>query len=457
MTNGEDHDEGSLLALALLALVAGVLAGIVGASFRLSLVQADRLRNALIEWAHGQGAVGFLVVLAVCAGATAIAAWLVRRYSPHAAGSGIPHVEAVLRGELPPIPFRLIPVKFFGGLFAIGAGLALGREGPTVQMGASLAHLVGKIFGRSWADCRVLIAAGAGAGLGTAFNAPIAGAVFVLEELVARFERRIAIAALAASATAIGVARLLTGDAPDFYVGGFGYSDAETRPLYFVFGALAGLLAVAYDRLLLATRAAARRLIFARVDLRGALIGGAVGALGWFAPNLTGGGDAITQSVLTGSAPLIAIPAAFLIRFALGPLSYAAGVPGGLFAPMLVLGAQFGFLCGAACRAVAPYLNVQPEAFAVVGIAAFFTGVVRAPITGIVLVTEMTGSVTMLLPMLCACSMAMLAATMMKDPPIYESLRERALPVDKPIATAELPGAVPTPGESKKIRPDSRA
>jgi chloride channel protein, CIC family len=457
MTNGEDHDEGSLLALALLALVAGVLAGIVGASFRLSLVEADRLRNALIEWAHGQEAVGFLVVLAVCAGATAIAAWLVRRYSPHAAGSGIPHVEAVLRGELPPIPFRLIPVKFFGGLFAIGAGLALGREGPTVQMGASLAHLVGKIFGRSWPDCRVLIAAGAGAGLGTAFNAPIAGAVFVLEELVARFERRIAIAALAASATAIGVARLLTGDAPDFYVGGFGYSDAETRPLYFVFGALAGLLAVAYDRLLLATRAAARRLILARVDLRGALIGAAVGALGWFAPNLTGGGDAITQSVLTGSAPLIAIPAAFLIRFALGPLSYAAGVPGGLFAPMLVLGAQFGFLCGAACRAVAPYLNVQPEAFAVVGIAAFFTGVVRAPITGIVLATEMTGSVTMLLPMLCACSMAMLAATMMKDPPIYESLRERALPVDKPIATAEPPDAVPTPEESKKISPNNRA
>ena len=147
--------------------------------------QADRFRNALIEWAHGQEAVGFLLVLAVCAGATAIAAWLVRRYSPHAAGSGIPHVEAVLRGELPPIPFRLIPVKFFGGLLAIGAGLALGREGPTVQMGASLAHLVGKIFGRSWPDCRVLIAAGAGAGLGTAFNAPIAGAVFVLEELVA--------------------------------------------------------------------------------------------------------------------------------------------------------------------------------------------------------------------------------------------------------------------------------
>jgi H+/Cl- antiporter ClcA len=109
--------------------------------------------------------------------------------------------------------------QFVGGLLAIGAGLALGREGPSVQMGASSAHLVGKLFRRSWPDCRVLVAAGAGAGLATAFNAPIAGAVFVLEELVQRFEHRIAIAALGASATAIGIARVLIGDAPDFHVG----------------------------------------------------------------------------------------------------------------------------------------------------------------------------------------------------------------------------------------------
>jgi chloride channel protein, CIC family len=436
MTDGEGHDEGSLLALAMLALLVGAVAGIVGAIFRLGLEQADRLRNLLIGWAHGQGGGGFLVVLAACASATWLAGWLVRRFSPQAAGSGIPHVEAVLRGELRPVSFRVIPVKFFGGLLAIGSGLALGREGPTVQMGASLAYFVGKLFGRSWPDCRVLFAAGAGAGLGTAFNAPIAGAVFVLEELVQRFERRIAIAALGASATAIGVARLLIGDAPDFTVSGLAYGDAQTRPLYFVFGAFAGLLAVAYNRLLLATRAAAGRLIFAHVDLRAALVGLAVGALGWFAPSLVGGGDEITQGVLTGATPLAALPAAFLIRFALGPVSYAAGTPGGLFAPMLVLGAQFGFLFGAACRALIPYVNVQPEAFAVVGIAAFFSGVVRAPITGIVLATEMTGSVSMLLPMLCACSMAMLAAALLKDPPIYESLRERALPADGTGATA---------------------
>jgi H+/Cl- antiporter ClcA len=115
----------------------------------------------------------------------------------------IPHVEAVLNEQIPQAPFHLICVKFFGGVLAIGSGLALGREGPSVQMGASVAHFVGKVFRREWPECRVLLAAGVGAGLATAFNAPMAGAVFVLEELVRRFELRIAVAALGASATAI--------------------------------------------------------------------------------------------------------------------------------------------------------------------------------------------------------------------------------------------------------------
>ena len=134
---------GSLLALALLAPLVGAASGLVGALFRLCLAQADRWRDALIAWAHGWEFLGFLLVCAGCATAVAAAAWLVRRVSPHASGSGIPHVEAVLREELPQAPYRLIPVKFVGGLLAIGSGLALGREGPSVQMGASIAHLVG--------------------------------------------------------------------------------------------------------------------------------------------------------------------------------------------------------------------------------------------------------------------------------------------------------------------------
>jgi CIC family chloride channel protein len=202
-----------------LALIVGAVSGLVGALFLLLLERADRFRDAVIVWAHSKAFAGFLVVSIACAAGAGIAAWLVRRYSPHASGSGIPHVEAVLNEDLPQAPFRIIPVKFVGGVLAIGSGLALGREGPTVQMAATIGHLVGKEFRRGWPDCRVLLAAGAGAGLATAFNAPIAGAIFVLEELVRRFELRVAIAALGASATAISVSRVLLGNAADFHVG----------------------------------------------------------------------------------------------------------------------------------------------------------------------------------------------------------------------------------------------
>jgi CIC family chloride channel protein len=416
---------GSLVVLSLLALVAGAAAGLVCASFRLTLAQAERLRDVLIGWAHGHAILGFVLVVAACALATYLAARLVCELSPHAAGSGIPHVEAVLHGDLPPAPYGLGAVKFVGGLLAIGSGLALGREGPSVQIGASIALFFGRVFGRTWPDCRALLAAGAGAGLAAAFNAPIAGAAFVLEELVRSFEHRIALITLAATAAAIAVARALLGDAPDFQVGTLDHPSAEARPLFLVLGVIAGLLAIAYNQALLAAIAAVERLRRIPAPARAGLIGGAVGVLAWFAPELVGGGDAITQRALTGTDALGFVAMVFLLRFALGAVSYAAATPGGLFAPLLVLGAQSGLMFGVACRWAFPGLDIQPEGFAVVGLAAFFTGVVRAPLTGIVLVTEITGSVTMLLPMLLACFAAMLVPTLLGDPPIYDSLGAR--------------------------------
>jgi CIC family chloride channel protein len=419
--------QGSLVVLALLSLLVGAASGLVGAVFRLTLEQGDRLRDVVIAWAHGGELVGLLLIIGVSAAATGLAAWLVRRHSPEAAGSGIPHVEAVLNGDLPPASFKLIPVKFFGGLLAIGAGLALGREGPSVQMGASLAHLVGVIFRRSWPDSRVLLAAGAGAGLATAFGAPIAGAVFVLEELVRRFDTRITITTLGASAGAIAVARVILGNAPDFHVAPLPYPGFGTLPIYLALGVIAGCLGVAYNYTLLGTLAAVDRLRRWPVELRAALIGAAVGLLAWFAPGLVGGGDAITQRVLAGSEALVMVAFVFILRFGLGALSYAAGTPGGLFAPMLVLGSQSGLLFGALCKSWFPSMAPYPTAFAVVGMAAFFTAVVRAPVTGIVLVAEMTASFTLLLPMLGACFAAMVVPTMLGNAPIYDTLRERTL------------------------------
>src|SRR5262249_12480177 len=142
LTTESVEGQSGLLMLAFLSLLVGVVSGLVVAIFRLALDQSDRLRGVLLACAHGEALAGCLLVTAVCAAATAVAAWLVRHVSPQAEGSGIPHVEAVVSGALPPAPFRLLPVKFFGGLLALGAGLALGREGPSVQMGASIAYLL---------------------------------------------------------------------------------------------------------------------------------------------------------------------------------------------------------------------------------------------------------------------------------------------------------------------------
>ena len=433
MNLGTEHaDEsaklpGALLTLALLSLLAGVVSGLLGAVFRLSLDQADRLRDALITWAHGETLGGFLLVTAICAAATAGAAWLVRCFSPQAEGSGIPNVEAVIRGELAPAPYRLIPVKFLGGLLAIGSGLALGREGPSVQMGASTAHLMGKLFRRNEDDCKTLLAAGAGAGLATAFNAPIAGAAFVLEELVRRFDTRITIATLGASAGAIAVARVLLGDAPDFRVEPLPYPGFGTVAIHLALGVVAGFLGIVYNRALLATLAAIEQLHRWPVELRAALVGAAVGVTAWFAPGWVGGGDAITQRTLAGRESVAILPIIFLFRFGFGAVSYAARTPGGLFAPMLVLGAQSGLLFGILCNQWFPSAAPDPTVLAVVGMAAFFSAVVRAPLTGIVLVMEMTASFTSLLPMLAACFVAMLVPNMLRNPPIYDSLRERTL------------------------------
>ena len=435
-------DEGSLVVLAALALAAGAGSGLIAALFRLALAWVEEWRGALIVHAHHQTFIGFVLVVLGCAAAVALAAGLVRRFSPYASGSGIPQVEGALTGDLPPAPPRLLLVKFIGGLLTIGAGMALGREGPSVQMGAVVADLVGKAGRRAWPDLRTLVAAGAGAGLAVAFNAPIAGAVFVLEELVRRLETRVAISALGASATAILISRLFLGDMPDFQVtiaaqaasaiGPLPFAVAATWPLYLIFGGVCGVAAALYNRAILgAVKLAAGLDQRCPIELQAAAIGALVGVIGWFAPGLIGGGDAITQRLLAGGAAIGAVPLALVVRFGLGAASYAARTPGGLFAPLLVLGAQLGFLSGALARAALPGLGIEPEAFAVVGMAAFFTGVVQAPITGIVLVIEMTAAFSTLLPMVAACFAAMAAVNLLRTAPIYDSLRERAVDTNR--------------------------
>lgn len=420
-----ERSPGGLPALAIISLICGIISGVVCGAFRLFLDYADGWRDGFLAWAHGFGWLGLPMVVAVFSAAVAISAWLVHRFAPFASGSGIPHVEKVLDGQVTPSPPSLVVVKFIGGVLALGAGLALGREGPSVQMGATCGHILGQVFRRTREDNLLLLAAGAGSGLAVAFNAPIAGAAFVLEELVRRFDTRTTIVTFGASAGAIGIGRLLFGSAPDFHVDPLPYAGYGCVAGSLVLGAALGLAGIAYNRTILGAMTLAGRLGRWPVELRAAAVAAVVGLLGWLEPKLIGGGDVLTQEALMGIQGGWIVLGIFLLRFVLGPASYATNVPGGLFAPLLVLGAQGGLLFGIICHGWLPDIAVTPVAWAVVGTAAFFTAVVRAPLTGIILAIELTGSYTQLLPMLGACFMAMLVPTLLGDPPIYEALKKR--------------------------------
>jgi chloride channel protein, CIC family len=200
--------------------------------------------------------------------------------------------------------------------------------------------------------------------------------------------------------------------------------------LFLGLGILAGLAGTAYDATILGALNIASRIPW-RAEWRAAWIGGVVGLLAWFAPklvggSLVGGGDSITQRALSGMESMALLPLVFGVRFLLGPLSYAASTPGGLFAPMLVLGAQLGLLFATLCHLALPHFGAPPTAFAVVGMAAFFTAVVRTPVAGIVLVTELTAGFTQLIPMLWASFAATVVPTILGSDPIYESLSQPA-------------------------------
>lgn len=415
----------SLTILSLLSILVGVIVGAICGTFRLCLEQAEGLRTALaLDVLHPFPA--GLLLIATGSVTAFIAAWMVRRLAPLASGSGIPHVEAVLAGLATPACLGLIPVKFIGGLLAIGGGLALGREGPSVQMGATAANTIGRLLRLGPADCRSLLAAGAGAGLATAFNAPGAGAIFVLEELVGRFEARTACSALGASVSAILVARTLLGGHSDFTVDDIPVViNVSTQLLFLLTGLAAGLLSVVYNRTVLATLLLAERINIG-VESRAAVIGAVGGLIVWLAPHLAGGGDWITQNAIDGTLVWTALPLLYGLRLVFGSVSYAAATPGGLFAPMLALGALVGLGCGYLAHILTPALAGRTTPFVVVGMAAMFAGAVRAPLTGIILVTEMTNTPGLLLPLLSGSFAAMFVADGMGEAPIYEALRTRA-------------------------------
>ncbi|WP_345313392.1 ClC family H(+)/Cl(-) exchange transporter [Gordonia alkaliphila] len=419
----------ALYYLTFLAIVAGIFAGFTGGAFRWVLIKADALRTDLADWAHAHGPWAWLVPVVVSAGAAALATGIASRW-PMSAGSGIQQVEAAERAEDRAAPGTTIPARFVGGVLAIGAGgLVLGREGPTVHIGTAFGTLVGRIGRATLDEIRVLQSCLAGAGLAVAFNAPIGGAVFVFEEIAHKVRLRYLIWTIAAVAAAISCSRVILGNHPDFIVQKVAEPSIATLPLFVLFGIVIGLIGVGYNALVVRLMGTVRGFHRLPAVAKGALIGALIGVCLVYLPDAVGGGDAVTQRMLDGQQIAFWTLTLYLaLRFCSGPLSYAAGTPGGLFAPMLALGT----LSGVFFTRVVEFAGVSVDtdtriALMMAGMAGLFAAVVRAPFTGIVLVMEMCALTSVSISMLTTALGAVIVAAALRSAPVYDTLREQML------------------------------
>lgn len=409
------------------AALIGVAAGLVAIAFRAALAAAESARTTLVTWAHQWPTAGWLIPVVVCSALAVASVQLVRVVAPEASGSGIPHLEGVLRRLREMRWRRLLPVKFMGGVLALGSGMALGREGPTVQMGGAVGYALSGPLKLTARERLIMMSAGAGAGLAAAFNAPLSGVMFVLEELQRDFRAGVFGSAFIAAAIANLIARFASGQQPVFAVPTYAAPELGTIPMFVVLGVACGVLGVVFNRALLGSLNLYAKLSPSRLLIATALVGGAAGLAAWFDPHIVGGGHDIAERAVDGQVAVAVILPLFLFRFGLIMASYGTGAPGGIFAPLLGLGALLGLGIGRLGAIVAPGLVQEPAVFAVVGMAAYFTAIVRAPLTGIVLILEMTGNYEQMLPLLTACFTAYAAAELMRNLPVYEALLKRDL------------------------------
>lgn len=415
------------------ALIVGALAGLLGGAFRWTVDLVASARSELVGVLDPSGSAVWLVPAVLSAAMLLLAVLLVRRVAPEAAGSGVQEIEGALDGVRPLRWRRVLPVKFIGGVLSLGAGLVLGREGPTIQMGGGLGRMVHDGLRRSDEEAHVLTASGAGAGLAAAFNAPLAGVLFVLEEMRPQFRYNVVsvLAVLVACATSDAVVRLMLGDVLAIDMAPEQAPVSLALWMFLVFGALVGLAGVAFNKAIMAALA-----LFDRMGLRVyiavlALIGGAAGFLGWYAPDAVGGGYRVVADALSATYAPSLLLAFFAFRFVATVLCFATGAPGGIFAPMVALGTVLGMAFGHAAHAWFPGLIADPGVFAVAGMGAMFAATVRAPVTGIILTVEMTGNYGLILPLMAACAASVVTAHVLGGLPIYSTLLERRLEADR--------------------------
>lgn len=361
-----------------------------------------------------------------------ISLWLVRKYAPEAAGSGIQEIEGTLAGIRPIRWWRVLPVKFFSGLLSLSSGMILGREGPSVQMGANGGAFVNSTLPHKNKNSRhALVAAGAAAGLTAAFNAPLAGMIFVMEEMRDPFRsnflnvRLLAIAVL----TATLVVNLIIGEQPSLPIPLYQTPAWHEMLLYLLMGGFLGAIGAALNKSILKVLDWMDKLKQkpARLYLWIAFIGFSIGIINYFYPDVVGGGYALVNHSIDEKFALNTLLIIIAVRFTFTIICFCSGVPGGVFAPMIVLGTLIGLWFGNAITMLMPDMANSPYPFAVAGMGALFAATVQAPITAIVLVVEMTANYFLIIPIMIACVGADIVAHELGIRPLYTILLERQL------------------------------
>ena len=411
----------------IVALLAGGLCGLAAVTFHLAIIATE---NRLID--RGMTAPGrswiWLTVLIPTVGSL-ISGVILQYGVPGARGSGIPQVKVAYALKDGRVPFRDALGKFLVGVLQIGSGSSLGREGPTVQICAGVASTLGRAAALSRENLRRLLPVGAAAGIAAAFNAPIAAVTFTIEEVVGDLDQAVLAWIVVAAAIAAAVERSILGEHPVFTITQhYGLAHASSLLSYAALGIAAAVVSLAFTESLLGLRKRFQRMSLIPAWMRpgvGGLVTGvlAVIAIGWLnVDGVTGGGYSTLSEALAGNLLTRTLIVLCALKLIATVFCYASGGAGGIFAPSLFIGGMLGGVFGYLDMSILHHSSNQIGAFALVGMGAVFAGIVRAPITSVLIIFEMTGSYDLILPLMISNISAYALARHLRPTPIYEAL-----------------------------------
>ena len=414
----------------ILTLVVGAVCGLAAVGFHLAIISAE---NLLIDNAINapNGNWIWLTVLTPALGGL-LSGVLLSYVVPGARGSGIPQVKIAYEIKGGRLPFRDAVGKFFIGVLQIGSGASLGREGPTVHICAGIASWLGKTSALSQKNLRRLLPVGAAAGIAAAFNAPIAAVTFTIEEVVGDLDQTVLSGVIVAAAIAAAIERLILGEHPVFTVTqNYGLHYASSLVFYAAMGIAAAFVSLAFTESLIKLRKRFGDLkripVWARPSIGGLVTGIlAVAAIYFFKTGgITGAGYDTLSLALSGSLTFKVMAVLCVFKVIATVFSYSSGGAGGIFAPALFIGAMLGGMFGFLDVNLLNHPNTEIGAFALVGMGAVFAGVIRAPMTSVLIIFEMTGSYGLILPLMIANMTAYALAKKIRPTAIYEALLEQ--------------------------------